>query len=89
MGSVSTACLSSRKSGRGIGSREEDGEERLWLEEVLMGSPLSLAHAAEHMQGICAVRKCVGKPGPIPSLLLSFQIWRNPGDWKKKKAAIR
>lgn len=38
-GSVKTACLSSRKNSRGIGSREEDGEERLWLEEVLMGSP--------------------------------------------------
>lgn len=84
-GSVKMACLSSRKNSRGIGSREEDGEERLWLEEVLMGSPLSLAHAAEHMQGICAERKQVRKPGPIPSLFLSFQIWRNPGDWRKRR----
>lgn len=85
IGLSNTACLNSRKNSRGTGSRDEDGEEKLSLEEVLMGSPLSLAHTGEHMQQICAERKRVRKPGPIPSLFLSFQLWWNPGHWKKKR----
>lgn len=55
--SVNPTCLKSRKNSEGSESREEDEVETFYLGEVLLGSPLRLAHTAEHMQGICAERK--------------------------------
>lgn len=83
--SVNSACLKSRKNSEGSESREEDEVETFCLGKVLLGSPLRLALTAEHMQGICAERKCVRKPDPVTSLFPSLQIWRNPGNWKGKQ----
>lgn len=54
------------------------------LEEILTGSPLSLAPTAEHTQGICAERKLVRKLGPAPSLFLSFQSGGIQGNGRQR-----